>query len=80
VPVEWLRELEVLREVVLAEIRRFEELLQQNDVRTLARRRAHQLLGARDVGGALPRAGHLGGRDGDCAHDRSIQVVLSSTY
>src|SRR5262245_48299361 len=73
------RELEVLREVVLAEVGRLEQLLDQDDVRALLRGLADQALGIRDVGIAIPAAGHLRRGDGHL-HDRSIQVVLSSVY
>ena len=73
------RELEVLREVVLAEVRRLEQLLDQDDVGALLRGLADQALGVRDVGLAVPAAGHLRRGDGHF-HDRSIQVVLSSVY
>ncbi|MCY1431409.1 hypothetical protein D9M71_473760 [compost metagenome] len=52
---------------LLAEVGGLEQFLDQDDLRTLCGRLAHQLLGVGDVGGAIPGTGHLGGCDGDVA-------------
>jgi len=62
VSLQRLRQFEMRRRVVLAEIRRLEQLLNQYDVRAAARRLADQFLGARHIGVAIPTACHLGGR------------------
>src|SRR5262245_18132509 len=73
------RELEVLREVVLAEVWRLEQLLDQDDVRALPGRFADEFLGVGDVGVPVPAARHLRRGNGHL-HDRSTHVVLSSMY
>src|ERR1700704_899677 len=62
VSLQWPRQFEMLRRVVLAEIRRLEQLLYQYDVRAAFRGFADQFLGARHIGVAIPTACHLGGR------------------
>ncbi len=59
--------IEEFRDLVLAEIGGFEQLLDQDDLRSLRCCLAHELLGPGDVGGQIPGAGHLGGGDGDGA-------------
>src|SRR5882762_4293552 len=76
VSLQWLRQLEMLRQVVLAEIRCLEQLLYQNDVRATSRSFADQFLGARHVGLAIPTACHLGGRYRYRAH--LIRFLLQS--
>jgi hypothetical protein len=61
-PLERQRKLQMARDVVFAKVRRLEQLLQQDHLRTLRRRLAHEFLGARHVGVAIPTAGHLRGR------------------
>ncbi len=56
---ERLGEIEIARGVILAEVGRLEQLLNQHDVRAAPRRLANQLLGARHVGLAVPTARHL---------------------
>src|SRR5258706_15911377 len=55
-------EFQVPGDVVLAKVRRLEQLLQQNHLRTLRRCLAHEFLRARHIGVAIPTAGHLSGR------------------
>ncbi len=65
-----LRELQMPRDVVLAEIRRLEQLLYENHLGAECRRLANQFLGTRDIGIAIPTAGHLSGRHRYLAHER----------
>ena len=58
-------QLQVVRVGLLAEVGGLEQLLDQDDLRALGGRGAHQLLGLGDIGGAIPGAGHLGGGDGN---------------
>ena len=60
-----VRQLEVTREVVLAEVRRLEKFLQKNYLRALCGRLAHHRLGLGDVLGRNRRAGELGRGNGD---------------
>ena len=59
------RQREVLRQVVLAEVRGLEKLLQENDLRALRGRLPHHRLGPGDVLGGIRRAGELGRGNGD---------------
>jgi len=54
-------DLEVLRIVLDAEVRRFEELLNQDDVRALPRGLAHDPLGRGEIRGAVAGTGELSG-------------------
>src|ERR1700724_2654306 len=54
--------------MILAEIRRLEQLLDQNDLGAAAGRCADQFFRARDIRVAVPTAGHLSGRHRYCAH------------
>jgi hypothetical protein len=54
--------------VVLAKIRRLEQLLQEDHLRAAADRLANKFFAARDVGVAIPTARHLRGRYGYRAH------------
>ena len=56
------RQREVPHVLLDAEIRRLEQLRQQDDVRAGGGRLAHQPLGTRDVRLRVPAAGHLNGR------------------
>ena len=73
-----VRQREMLGILLDAEIRRLEQLLQQDDLRALVGGLARQALGARDVGVDVPVARHLGGGDRDparlvrAAHARSL--------
>ena len=49
----------------LAEVRGFEQFLDQDDLRALRSRLAHQVFGLGDIRRAIPGTGHLGGGDGD---------------
>ncbi|MNN15956.1 hypothetical protein D3C81_1290770 [compost metagenome] len=60
-------ELQVVRIRLLAEVRGFEQFLDQDDLRTLGGSLAYQFLGVGDIRGAIPGAGHLSGGDGDVA-------------
>ena len=61
-------EFEVPGQVVLAKIRRLEQLLQEDHLRAAAGRLANQLFAARDIRVAIPTARHLRGRYRYCAH------------
>ena len=61
------RESQVAVVLLDAEIRRLEQLLQQDDLRALTRRPAHQRFSACDVRIDIPVAGELRGRDRDLA-------------
>src|ERR1700728_2777116 len=69
--------LEVPGKVILAKIRRLEQLLQQDHLCALRRSLAHEFLGARNIGVAIPTAGHLRGRYGYPAHITSMLPDLS---
>src|SRR5690606_1803092 len=58
-------QLQICRVGLLAEVGRFEQLLNQDDLRTLAGGLAHQTFGVGDVRLAVPGTGHLGGGNGD---------------
>ena len=58
---------QVARVLLDAEIRSFEQFLDENDLRATLRRFAHQPLGSGDVAVDVPAAGELHGRDGDLA-------------
>src|SRR4029077_10004626 len=77
VSLQRLRQLEMLRQVVLAEIRCLEQLLYQNDVRATSRSFADQFLGARHVGLAIPTACHLGGRYRYRAHLIRLPLAIA---
>ena len=60
-------ETQVARILLDAEVRRLEQFLDQDDLRALLRRLAHQLLGVGDVRCHVPAAGELRRRHGDFA-------------
>ncbi|MNN28974.1 hypothetical protein D3C81_1425570 [compost metagenome] len=60
-------QLQVIRIGLLAEVRSFEQLLDQDDLRALGGRFADQPLGSFQVALAVPGAGHLGGGNSDSA-------------
>jgi len=65
------REREVPVVVILAEVRRFKELGQQDDPAPAGRGLAHQPLGLGDVGRAVIATAHLDRRDTQFAHGSS---------
>ncbi|MDT4873691.1 hypothetical protein FQZ97_1089480 [compost metagenome] len=67
-PAVFLGQGEVLVVLLDAEVRRGEQLLQQDQLRALGGRFAHQLLGLVEVLAQVPAAGELGGGDGQSAH------------
>src|SRR5258707_11112921 len=71
-------EFQVPGDVVLAKVRRLEQLLQQNHLRTLRRCLAHEFLRARHIGVAIPTAGHLSGRYRNRAHRTSMLPDLKN--
>src|SRR5882757_2597097 len=68
VTLERLGQLEMLRRVILAKIRRLEQLLNQDHVRTARRGLPDQFLGASHIGVAVPTARHLRCGYGNQAH------------
>src|SRR5258707_10713709 len=71
-------EFQVPGDVVLAKVRRLEQLLQQNHLRTLRRCLAHEFFRARHIGVAIPTAGHLSGRYRNRAHRTSMLPDLKN--
>ena len=65
---ERVRQAEIAPVLVLAEVRRLEQLLQEHDPRTPSCSLAHEPLGPGDVLVAVPAAGHLRRRDGHLTH------------
>ena len=61
---------EEIRELVLAEIGRLEEFLNEDNVGALGGGSADELLGALEVCGAIGATGHLRGGEGDVSHSR----------
>jgi hypothetical protein len=59
VAVERRRQPEILRRLVLAEIGRFEQFLDQDHLRAFGLRLAHQLLGIRDIRRTIQPTRHL---------------------
>ena len=59
---------EIAPVLVLAEVRRLEQLLQEHDPRTPSGSLAHEPLGPGDVVVTVPAAGHLRCRDGHLTH------------
>ena len=57
-------QLQILRVRLLAEVRRFEQLLNQDDLRALGGGLAHQLVSLRNIGLTIPGTTHLGGGNG----------------
>ncbi len=72
--VDRMREVEVLVLLVDAEVGRFEELLQQDDLRARVRGLVDERFGARDVGIDVPAARHLGAGDRDFHGDLRWRV------
>jgi N-carbamoylputrescine amidase len=71
---EWQRQIEVSGGVILAEVRRLEQFLDQDDVRALAGGLANQPLGSLQVLDPIVGAGELGGGNSDL-HGQSLQNV-----
>src|SRR5690348_4099376 len=69
------RELEVIDQLVLTEIWRLEQFLDQDDVRALRRRRADKLFRFGDILRRIPGAGKLCGRKYDVPHAGSCWVM-----
>jgi hypothetical protein len=67
-----VRQLEQLLPLVLAEIGRLEQLLQQDDLRPVGGGAAHHGLGLGDIGRGIAAAGELGGRYRDLRHAGSF--------
>jgi hypothetical protein len=72
VPLQRLRQVEILRMLFDAEIGGGEQLLDQHHLRALRRGLAHQRLGPVGIGGQVPAAGELGGGDGDGSHNGGL--------
>lgn len=66
------RQLQVVRVWLLAEVRRLEQLLDQDDLRAFGGGFTHQPFSDFEVGFQIPGTGHLSGGDGnDTAHESS---------
>lgn len=64
------RQLQIIRVRLLAEVRGFEQFLNQDDLCALGGSFTHQLFSGLDVGFQIPGTGHLGSSDGnDTAHE-----------
>jgi hypothetical protein len=70
-------QLEVTRQVILAEVRRLEELLNEYHLGPSPGRLAHQPLRIRDVRLAVPAAGHLGRRHRHLHGQASVVVTAT---
>src|SRR5580704_6539285 len=66
---------EMVGRLVLAEIRRFKQFLDEHDIRALPGCLADQFLRFRDIGGPIPRARKLRGGDRHRSHAGSCWVM-----
>ncbi len=69
------RQREIFLILVFAEVRRLEQFLDEDHLRTLLRSGASQLFGAGNIGLDVPAAGELGGGDGHATHGEYLNLT-----